>query len=60
MVEDGRAMFCTTNWSVDGSNAKGRNMTNSFIKISVKSFNKGCDYIIGSLKYATYTSSKNK
>ena len=60
MVEDGRAMFCTTNWSVDGSNAKGRKMTNSFIKIGLKSFNDGSNYIIGSLKYATYTSSKNK
>ena len=60
MIENGTAIISSKDWVVGGSKIKGRKMVSDTIKMMLKSFNNGSDYIIGSLKYATYTSSKNK
>ena len=60
MVRNNTAVICKTNWSVNGSVSKGKKMVNDTIKMSLKSFNNSCDYIINSMKYSTYNSSLNK
>ena len=60
MVRNNTAVICKTNWSVNGSISKGKKMVNDTIKMNLKSFNNGCDYIISSMKYSTYNSSLNK
>lgn len=60
MLKDGTAVISSTEWTVGGSKVKGRKMVNDTIKMMIKSFNSGCDHVIGSLKYNTYDSSLNK
>lgn len=60
MLKDGTAIISSTEWTVGGSKVKGRKMVNDTIKMMIKSFNSGCDHVIGSLKYNTYDSSLNK
>ena len=60
MVRNNTAVICKTDWTVNGSISKGRKMINDKIKMNLKSFNNGCDYIISSMKYSTYNSSLNK
>ena len=60
MVRNNTAVICKTDWAVNGSISKGRKMVNDKIKMNLKSFNNGCDYIISSMKYSTYNSSLNK
>lgn len=60
MLKDGTAVISSTEWTVGGSKVKGRKMVNDTIKMMIKSFNSGCDHVIGSLKYNTYYSSLNK
>lgn len=60
MVRNNTAVICKTDWTVNGSISKGRKMVNDKIKMNLKSFNNGCDYIISSMKYSTYNSSLNK
>lgn len=60
MVRNNTAVICKTDWTVNGSISKGKKMINDKIKMNLKSFNNGCDYIISSMKYSTYNSSLNK
>lgn len=42
MVSAKTAVICTTNWTVDGSAAKGQTMTNRNIRLTLRAFN-SCD-----------------
>ncbi len=60
MVKNGIAIVCAKDSTVRGNKAKDKKKTNDSIKMMLKCFNNGCDYIIGSLKYNTYDASLKK
>ena len=51
MIKNRSAVIYSNNWTVDGSNAKGRNMTNDNIKQIIMAFNIECDNLIAKVKY---------
>lgn len=46
-----RAVFCTTNWTVDGSKSKGEAMTNRNIRLTLRAFNNECDAAIANTRW---------
>lgn len=45
------AVICTTNWTVDGSTAKGQTMTNRNIRLTLRAFNSECDAGIANARW---------
>lgn len=56
MVKDGAAATCSTEWTVAGSAAKGRQMTNKELKLLLRAFNGECDAAIAKVKYNNFGS----
>ena len=50
-VRDKRAMYCNTDWTVDGSKAKGKTMTNRQIRLSLRAFNNECEAAIANARW---------
>tara|TARA_R110002124_G_scaffold105215_1_gene255988 strand:+ start:547 stop:1932 length:1386 start_codon:yes stop_codon:yes gene_type:complete len=46
------AVFCTTDWRVDGSLAKGKTMTNRGIKLTLRAFNNECEAAIANVRWS--------
>jgi len=51
MISKKTAIYCTTEWRVEGSKAKGRTMTNRGIRLTARAFNNECDSAIASVKW---------
>ncbi len=51
MVSGETAVVCSTSWSVDGSEAKGRTMTSRAIKLTLRAFNGECDAAIANTRW---------
>lgn len=51
MIKDKSAVIYSENWTVDGSLAKGRKMTNGNIKVILRCFNSECEAAINKIKY---------
>lgn len=45
------AVICPTDWTVEGSVAKGRTMTNRTIKLTLRAFNNECDAAIANARW---------
>lgn len=45
------AATCTTSWTIDGSEAKGKASTKRFIKLMLRAFNGECDALIAKVKW---------
>ncbi|MEA3030334.1 MAG: hypothetical protein QOG13_1659 [Sphingomonadales bacterium] len=45
------AVYCTTNWTVDGSSAKGQTMTNRNIRLTLRAFNNECEAAIANTRW---------
>lgn len=45
------AVTCRIDWSVDGSKAKGRTMTNRTIRLTLRAFNNECDAAIANVRW---------
>jgi len=45
------AITCSTEWTVEGSKAKGRTMTNRGIKLTARAFNNECDSAIANVRW---------
>jgi len=43
MISEKTAIYATTEWTVEGSKAKGRTMTNRGIRLTARAFNNECD-----------------
>jgi len=43
MISEKSAIYATTEWTVEGSKAKGRTMTNRGIRLTARAFNNECD-----------------
>lgn len=48
MVSDNKAIYCSTQWTVEGSKAKGKTMMNRAIRLTARAFNNECDSAIAS------------
>ena len=51
MVRAKTAVICTTPWTVDGSVAKGRTMTNRNIRLTLRAFNNECEAAIANARW---------
>lgn len=45
------AVVCHTNWTVDGSTAKGQTMTNRAIRLTLRAFNNECEAAIANTRW---------
>ncbi|ELI6456103.1 DUF4041 domain-containing protein [Flavobacterium psychrophilum] len=50
-IANEQAATCTANWTIDGSEAKGRASTKRFIKLMLRAFNGECDSLIAKVKW---------
>ena len=51
MIRDKTAAVCSTEWTVEGSKVKGRQMTQRQLKLQLRAFNGECDAAISKVKY---------
>lgn len=51
MIKSEIAAICKTNWSIDGSQAKGRASTKRYIKLALRAFNGECNALIPKVKW---------
>ncbi|OEG12525.1 chromosome partitioning protein ParA [Enterococcus termitis] len=51
MIKEKTSVHYFEDWTVDGSKAKGRKMTNDNIKLILRSFNNECEAAINKIKY---------
>jgi len=51
MVSEKTAVTCATEWTVDGSRAKGRTKTGRNIRLALRAFNNECDVAIANAKW---------
>lgn len=51
MVKDKKAVYCTQQWTVDGSKSKGTTMTNRNIRLTSRAFNNECDAVIANVRW---------
>ena len=51
LIKNQKAIVCTTEWTVSGSKAKGRTMTNKTIKLGLNAFNVQADNAILRVKF---------
>ncbi len=51
MISSKTAIYGTTEWTVEGSKAKGRTMTNRGIRLAARAFNNECDATISNTRW---------
>jgi len=51
MMTDKTAIYCNTEWTLDGNKAKGKTMTNRAIKLTSRAFNNECDLAIANVRW---------
>ena len=51
MLRGKTAAVCQTEWTVEGSKAKGRTMTNRQLRLMLRAFNGECDAAMGKVRY---------
>lgn len=51
MVSNENAATCSVNWTIDGSEAKGKSSTKRLIKLVLRAFNGECDSFIAKVKW---------
>jgi uncharacterized protein YlaI len=60
MVSLASAVICTTQWSVDGSAAKGKTLTNRNIRLTLRAFNNECDAAIANTRWNNVNSMEKR
>ena len=51
IISNKEAVYCSTEWSVEGSKAKGKTFSNKIIRLTSRAFNNECDAIIAKVKW---------
>lgn len=59
-IKEGTAATCATEWTVEGSKAKGRKMVKQGIKLMLRAFNGECEGAISKVKYNNVTSLESR
>lgn len=60
LISSERAAICRTNWTIDGSEAKGRASTKRYIKLTLRAFNGECDSLIAKVKWNNVNQMKER
>lgn len=60
MIKGREAAICHTEWSVSGSAAKGKKMTDNFLKLILRAFNGECDASVAKIKYNNAQTMENR
>lgn len=60
MIQLETAATCSTNWTIDGSLAKGKASTKKFIKLILRAFNGECNAQIGKVKWNNINQMKER
>ncbi|WP_206669080.1 DUF4041 domain-containing protein [Flavobacterium pectinovorum] len=60
MIQLETAAICSTNWTIDGSLAKGKASTKKFIKLILRAFNGECNAQIGKVKWNNINQMKER
>ena len=60
MISNKEAIVCNTEWQVEGSKAKGRQMANRNMKLILRAFNNECDAAIAKVKWNNVTRMEEK
>lgn len=60
MIRNKTAIICPFNWRVGDSRSEGIKMINRNMKLTLRSFNQECDYLINKVKYHNISSIKEK
>ena len=60
MISSERAAICRTNWTIDGSQAKGLASTKRYIKLTLRAFNGECDSLISKVKWNNVNQMKER
>ncbi len=51
MVSGKTAVYCTTTWTVDGSQSKGQTMINRAVRLTLRAFNNECEAAIANTRW---------
>lgn len=51
MVSKKTAVYCTSTWTVDGSQSKGQTMINRAVRLTLRAFNNECDAAIANTRW---------
>ena len=60
MISSERAAICRTNWTIDGSEAKGKASTKKYIKLTLRAFNGECESLIAKVKWNNVNQMKER
>ena len=60
MISSERAAICRTNWTIDGSEAKGKASTKRYIKLTLRAFNGECESLIAKVKWNNVNQMKER
>lgn len=51
LIKEDKAAICTTNWTVEGSGARGQAIVNIYKKLMLRAFNGECDVLVAKVKW---------
>jgi len=51
LISSKQAIYCSTQWTVEGSKAKGNTMTNRAIRLTARAFNNECDTAVSNVRW---------
>jgi hypothetical protein len=60
MISSEGAAICRTNWTIDGSEAKGKASTKRYIKLTLRAFNGECESLIAKVKWNNVNQMKER
>jgi hypothetical protein len=60
LIKDGTAVICAAEWTVGGSKAEGKRMTNQYNKLMLLAFNGECDSLIAKVKWNNAEKTKER
>lgn len=60
MISNDSAAICTTSWSVEGSEAKGKAVVKVYKKLMLRAFNGECDVLISKVKWNNVNQMKER
>jgi multidrug efflux pump subunit AcrA (membrane-fusion protein) len=60
LVKSEKAVYCTTNWSLNNSEKEGKRMIKDYVKLLLRSFNNECDASIINVKFNNINSIEKK
>lgn len=60
MISSEKAAICRTNWTIEGSEAKGKASTKKYIKLTLRAFNGECESLIAKVKWNNVNQMKER